>query len=328
MIEKPIELELVEELRTELTSYCYRMLGSIFDADDAVQDTLIRAWQGWDQFRQESSPRSWIYRIATNVCLDKLRYAKRRALPMDLSGPTVPIMEPRTVLPHTSWIWPVPDTACDPVDLLVRKDTLRLSFIALLQTLPPRQRAVLILYDVFQWSAKETAEAMGMTSAAVNSALQRARATMTRANLQSDELRDMDAETDHQLLSRYVEAFEQYDIDALMALFHENGSLSMPPFVMWVRDRTNLASFYEATRSHCFGSRLLPVSANSKNPAYAQYAPTGPDGTLRPWGIHVLEIKDGKIAHIHTFIDAALFSRFGLPTHLDAKTSTSRQPDE
>nr|WP_246310040.1 sigma-70 family RNA polymerase sigma factor [Paenibacillus frigoriresistens] len=328
MTEKPIELELFEEFRTELTSYCYRMLGSIFDADDAVQDTLIRAWQSWDQFRQEASPRSWIYRIATNVCLDKLRYTKRRALPMDLSGPAVSIVEPRTVLPHTSWIWPVPDTACDPVDLLVRKDTLRLSFIALLQTLPPRQRAVLILNDVLRWSAKQTAEAMGMTSVAVNSALQRARATMTRANLRSDELRDMDAEADRQLLSRYVEAFERYDIDVLMELFHENASLSMPPFVMWVRGHANLASFYAATRSHCFGSRLLPVSANGKNPAYAQYAPDRPDGTLKPWGIHVLEIKDGKIGHIHTFIDTALYSRFGLPTQLDARPAISKQSDE
>jgi RNA polymerase sigma-70 factor (TIGR02960 family) len=236
---------------------------------------------------------------------------------MDLSDPTAPIVEPRDTLPLTAWVWPAPDTAGDPADMVVRRDTIRLSFIAVLQTLPPRQRAVLILHDVFQWSAKQTADAMGMTAVAVNSALQRARATMTRANLRSDALRDMDGDADRQLLDRYVDAFEQYDIDALMALFHDNGSLSMPPFVMWVRGRANLASFYEATRSHCLGSRLLPVSANGNNSAYAQYAPTGHDGTLEPWGIHVLEIKDGKIAHIHTFIDAALYSRFGLPTRLD-----------
>jgi RNA polymerase sigma-70 factor (TIGR02960 family) len=324
MSEIQAELASVEELRPELTAYCYRMLGSIFEADDAVQDALIRAWQSWDQFRHESSRRFWIYRIATNVCLDKLRDAKRRALPMDLSDPTAPIVEPRDTLPLTAWVWPAPDTAGDPADIVVRRDTIRLSFIAVLQTLPPRQRAVLILHDVFQWSAKQTADAMGMTAVAVNSALQRARATMTRANLRSDALRDMDADADRQLLDRYVDAFEQYDIDALMALFHENGSLSMPPFVMWVRGRANLASFYEATRSHCLGSRLLPVSANGNNPAYAQYAPTGHDWTLEPWGIHVLEIKDGKLAHIHTFIDEALYSRFGLPTRLDPSPANSR----
>lgn len=151
---------------------------------------------------------------------------------------------------------------------------------------------------------------------------------INRSNLQSDALRDMDTYIDCQLLDRYVEAFEQYDIDALMALFHENGSLSMPPFVMWVRDRANLASFYEATRSHCFGSRLLPINVNGQNPAYAQYAPTGPEGILKPWGIHVLEIKNGKIAHIHTFIESTLYSRFGLPTHLDARTTTERLPDQ
>ncbi|MDQ0060543.1 sigma-70 family RNA polymerase sigma factor [Paenibacillus harenae] len=320
-----MELAAIEKLRPELTAYCYRMLGSIFEADDAVQDTLFRAWQSWDQFRQESSRQSWIYRIATNVCLDKLRTAKRRALSMNLSEPASSIMEPRDTLPRSAWIWPAPDTIADPAELVVQKNTIRLAFIAMLQTLPPRQRAVFILRDVFRWSAKEIGEALGMTSTAVNSGLQRARAMINRTNLQSDSLRDMDAYIDGQLLDRYVEAFEAYDIDALMALFHENGSLSMPPFVMWVRDRANLASFYEATRSHCYGSRLLPINVNGQSPAYAQYVPTGPEGTLKPWGIHVLEIKDGKIAHVHTFIESTLYSRFGLPSHLEARATTERQ---
>jgi len=314
MSEREVELETINKLRPELTAYCYRMLGSIFDADDAVQDTLIRVWQSWDQFRHESTRRSWIYRIATNVCLDKLRNAKRRVLSMDLSDPTTPIVVPQDTLPLTEWIWPMPDTAGDPADTVVRKDTIRLAFIAALQTLPPRQRAVLILHDVFRLTARQTANAMGMTSAAVNSALQRARSTMGRANIRSDTLRDTDNDTDQQLLDRYVEAFERYDINALMTIFHENGSVSMPPFVMWVQGRANLKSFYEATRSHCMGSRLMRVSVNGSTPALAQYASTESNENLDPWGIHVLEIKAGKIAHIHIFIDSALYTRFGLPT--------------
>ncbi|MFD1677084.1 sigma-70 family RNA polymerase sigma factor [Alicyclobacillus fodiniaquatilis] len=324
MSEKQVELAAAEILRPELTQYCYRMLGSIFDADDAVQDTFIRAWQNWDQLREESSRRFWLYRIATNICLDKLRSAKRRALPMDLSGPTSPISEPQDQLPLTAWVWPAPGTIRDPAELVAQKDTIRLSFIAVLQTLPPRQRAVLILCDVFRWSAKESADALGMTAAGVNSALQRARKNISQANLRSAAFRDLDVTIDLQLLNRYVDAFEAYDIDALMALFHEDGSLSMPPFVMWVRGRSNLVSFYQATKSHCVGSRLVPVTVNGNTPAFAQYVPAGSNETLEPWGIHVLEVKDSKIAHIHTFIDAALYARFGLPSRLNANQPIDR----
>lgn len=312
------EIDMIEELRSELIGYCYRMMGSIFEAEDAVQDAMLRVWQNWDQIRQDSSRRAWMYRIATNVCLDKLRNAKRRALPMDLSEPAAIITEPRDNLPRTSWIWPAPDTVGDPVDIVVSRETIRLSFIAILQLLTPRQRAVLILLDVFRWSAKETSIAMGMTVAAVNSALQRARATIAQSKLRSDELEDGDVEADQQLLERYVEAFEQYDIDALLALFQDNGSLSMPPFTMWVHGSSNLLSFYNTTRSHCSGSRLLPIRANGNGPAFAQYVPTGREGVLTPWGIHILEINHGKIAHIHHFIDSELFVRFGLPIGLDS----------
>jgi RNA polymerase sigma-70 factor (TIGR02960 family) len=311
-------IDMVEDLRSELTGYCYRMMGSIFEAEDAVQDAMLRVWQNWDRIQEHSSRRAWVYRIATNVCLDKLRYAKRRALPMDLSAPAARITEPRDSLPRASWIWPAPDTVHDPMDIVVSRETIRLSFIAILQLLPPRQRAVLILHDVFRWSASETANALGMTAAAVNSALQRARGTIARSNLRSDELKDGDVDADQQLLARYVEAFEQYDIDALLALFRENGSLSMPPFTMWVLGRSNLSEFYAATRSHCLGSRLLPVRVNGNSPAYAQYVPTGQDGVLTPWAIHVLEMSRGTIAHIYHFIDSELFVRFGLPTSVDA----------
>jgi len=310
-------VDMLEQLRSELTGFCYRMMGSIFEAEDAVQDTMLRVWQSWDQLREDASRRAWIYRIATNVCLDRLRNAKRRALPMDLSEPAAMVTEPKDNLPRSSWIWPAPDTACDPLHSLVSRETVRLSFIAMLQLLPPRQRAVLILLDVFRWSARETANALEMTTAAVNSALQRARATIARSNLRSDEWQGEDAEADQQLLARYVEAFEQYDIAALLALFHENGSLSMPPFTMWVRGSDNLSLFYNTTRSHCLGSRLLPVQAHGNAPAYAHYVPAGPDGPLVPWSIQILEIKQGKIAHVHHFIDSDLFVRLGMQTNLD-----------
>lgn len=313
MRERYEELDIAEEIRSELTGYCYRMMGSIFEAEDAVQDTMLRVWKSWDQIREDASRRSWIYRIATNVCLDKLRQAKRRALPMDLSDPTAIIVEPRDNLPRTAWIWPAPDFAGDPADIAISKESVRLSFIAMLQTLPPRQRAVLILHEVFRWSAKQTAEAMGMTTVAVNSALQRSRATLAQAKLRSDALRELDAEVDQRLLESYVEAFEKYDIEALLALFHESGGLSMPPFVMWVCGKMNMASFYQTTRSHCEGSRLVPVRANGSCPAYAQYVPAGRDGVLIPWSIHLLEIQSGKIAHIHQFVDTDLFARFDLP---------------
>lgn len=313
----PIEMAWVEELRPELTAYCYRMLGSIFDADDAVQDTMLRAWKNWSSFRNESSPRTWIYRIATNVCLDKVRGAKRRALPMDLSDPAVTVAIPTDTLPLTEWVWPVPDSAMDPADVATQKDTIRLAFIAAMQTLPPRQRGVLILRDVFGWSANETASAMETSVAAVNSALQRARATLDRANLQSDKLKDADAEASRQLLDRYVDAFERYDVDELVKLFHEDGSMSMPPFVMWVRGHKDLAAFYQTTRSHCLGSRLLPIRVNHTD-AFAQYAPSPSDGVFIPWGIHVPEIRDQQISHVHIFIDSALYPRLGLPVKLES----------
>ncbi|WP_042199298.1 sigma-70 family RNA polymerase sigma factor [Paenibacillus camerounensis] len=316
MSQKQDELDTLQELRSELTGYCYRMMGSIFEAEDAVQDTMLRAWQGWDQLRDHSSRRAWVYRIATNICLDRLRSAKRRALPMDMSEPAAVITEPRDSMPRDSWIWPAPGDGGDPATILISRESIRLSFIAILQLLPPRQRAVLILNEVFRWSAGESAEVLGMSTAAVNSALQRARAAVNRSDLRSEELREGAAEADTELIDSYVEAFEQYNIEALIALFNEEGSLSMPPFTMWVRGSSDLSSFYSITRSHCLGSRLLPVRANGNSPAFAQYVPAGADGLLTPWAIHVLETSQGKIAHIHHFIDSELFSRFGLPPEL------------
>jgi RNA polymerase sigma-70 factor (ECF subfamily) len=316
MNETALELQLFESLKPQLTSYCYRMLGSIDDADDAVQETYIRVWQGLSSFRKESSYKTWVYRIASNICLDKLRQAKRRTLPVDLSDPAVSIIEPRETLPDSSWVWPAPDFAETPEDALVRKDTLRLCFIALLQTLPPRQRAVFILKDVFEWSSKQIAETLGMSPAAVNSALQRARETMNRTKLRSEEFSMAGAEPDRDLLSRYVEAFEQFDIHALVSLFHEEGCMSMPPFVMWVRGKDDLFKFFSLTRWHCEGSKFLPVAVNGGYPAFAQYVPSKETSALVPWGIHIVEIKDGKIFHVQNFIHAKLFSRLGLPEQI------------
>lgn len=316
MNETAFDFEIFEKLKPELTSFCYRMLGSIADADDAVQETYIRVWRNWSSFRRQSSHKTWIYRITSNVCIDKLRQAKRRALPVDLLDPAVSIVEPRETLPETSWIWPAPDFAEDPGHVVERKSTLQLCFIALLQKLPPRQRAVLILKDVFEWPAKQIAETLGITPAAVNSALQRARETLDRANLRSEELCMMEGEPDHALLSRYVEAFEQFDIPALVELFHEEGCLSMPPFEMWVRGKDNLFKFFALTRWHCEGSRFLPITVNGGYPAFAQYMPSDDPSILVPWGIHVIVTKDGKILHTQNFIHAKLFSRFGLPEQI------------
>ncbi|MFC4598083.1 sigma-70 family RNA polymerase sigma factor [Cohnella hongkongensis] len=311
------DMKLFESYKPGLTAFCYRMLGSMDDADDAVQETYIRAWQSWDVFRQEASIKTWIYRIASNLCLDKLRQAKRRVLPVDLSDPAAAIVAPSETLPESAWIWPSPDFGGSPEDILVRRDTLKLCFIALLQALPPRQRAVLILKDVFEWSSKQIAETLNMSPAAVNSALQRARETMSRTQLRSDEISRMDAEPEPDLLSRYVEAFEQFDINALVSLFHEEGCMSMPPFPMWVSGQDDLFKFFTLTRWHCEGSKFLPATVNGGYPALAQYMPSKDGSVLVPWGVHVLEVKDNRIRHVQNFINTKLFSRLGLPEQLD-----------
>ena len=316
MNETAVDLQSFERLKSGLTSFCYRMLGSIDDADDAVQETYIRVWQSWQTFRRESSYKTWVYRIAANVCVDKLRQAKRRNRPVDLSDAAASIVEPRETLPDSAWIWPAPDARESPEDIVIRKDTLQLCFIAILQTLPPRQRAVFILKDVFEWSAKQIAEALGMSPAAVNSALQRARESIDRAKLQSDEFSLMNVEPDHEVLSRYVDAFEQIDIEALVALFHEEGRMSMPPFSMWVRGKEDLHAFFTLTRWHCEGSRFIPITSNGGYPAFAQYVPSNEHSDLVPWGIHVLVIMDHRIYHAQNFIHTELFSRFGLPDRI------------
>ena len=312
----------LDEYRTELNGYCYRMLGSAFEAEDAVQETMVRAWKAYDRFEGRSALRSWLYRIATNVCMDMLGSAQRRARPMEL-GPSWKARDVTEVvpLPEQVWVGPVPDSRVvadrsDPADVAVARDSIRLAFVAALQHLPPKQRAVLILREVLAWSAQETAELLGLTVASVNSALQRARATISSVDLTGDRLEPLDKEQSD-LLARYVKAFEAYDMASLAALLHEDATLSMPPLKFWFRGHEDIREFMVGPGAACEGSRLVPTVANGL-PAFGQYRPSGPNGRHEPWALIVLEISGGKIAGINSFLDVeSVFPLFGLPPLLD-----------
>jgi RNA polymerase sigma-70 factor (ECF subfamily) len=306
------------EHRRELTGYCYRMLGSAFDAEDAVQETMVRAWRGIADFEGRSALRSWLYRIATNVCLDQLSGRQRRALPMDLSGsPWQPVESSLAARrPRTAWVEPILDRQVlpedgDPAERAVIRESIRLAFIAALQHLPPRQRAVLVLREVLRWKAEEVAQLLDTTVASVNSALQRARATM--ASLDGvPEPRPLD-DRDRELLARYVDTFERYDIDALVQLLREDATQHMPPFEMWLRGADDIATWMLGPGAACRGSRVLGVQANG-SPAVAQWKPLD-GGGFAPWALHVLEVADGRVTHISSFLDLdnELFLALGLP---------------
>jgi RNA polymerase sigma-70 factor (ECF subfamily) len=312
----------LEVHRRELTGYCYRMLGSSFDAADAVQETFLRALRAADSFEGRSSLRSWLYRIATNVCTDMHRSARRRARPMDLG----PASEPDEAnlggfLPEATWVTPIADGEvlpehADPAELAVARESVRLAFVTALQHLPARQRAVLILCEVLRWQASEVAELLDTTVPAVNSALQRARATM--AALPAD-ARTPDLSADNaELLARYVDAFERYDISAFVRVLHEDAIMSMPPFAMWLQGAEDIGHFMLLPGpSACRGSKLIPTAANGC-PAFAHYKPD-PAGGYAPWALQVLEISDGRVAGFHCFLDTErLFPRFGMPPRLPA----------
>lgn len=312
----------LEAHRGELRGYCYRMLGSVFDADDAVQDTLVKAWQAQDGFEGRSSVRSWLYRIATNTCLDALRSRQRRALPMDLSSPVPATTAPGEPLADSVWIEPAPqgDVARsdgDPASRAVFQDSVRLAFVAALQLLPPRQRAVLILREVLAWQASEVAELLDTTVASINSALQRARATLAASGISEGRPAQPLTDAERALLARYVTAFESYDIPSLVALLHEDASISMPPLALWLRGRQDLHDWYVGFGAGCAGSVLVPITANDM-PGFAQYKPS-PDGDLASWSIQVLELSEGQLVHVHHFLDPALFTRFGLPSRIPAQ---------
>ncbi|MCK9494881.1 MAG: sigma-70 family RNA polymerase sigma factor [Dehalococcoidia bacterium] len=311
----------LEPYRRELTAYCYRMLGSAFEAEDAVQDTFLRAWKSYDRFEGRSSLRTWLYRIATNVCLNMVTGSQRRARSMDL-GPSGTAESPLGErLPEERWILPVPDTRVlpdsgDPVDIVATRDSVRLAFVAALHRLPPRQRAVLILREVLDWRATEVAELLDTTVASVNSALQRARATLSQRDVSGTAPSEVTDEHDRELLARYVEAFERYDLDALTSLLHEDATWSMPPFPLWLETHLDIRRFCLGTGITCKDSRLVPVSANGM-PAFAQYKPAE-DGGFTPWALQVLEIAGGRIAGVTFFLDTPrLFPLFDLPLHLD-----------
>ncbi|WP_435129931.1 sigma-70 family RNA polymerase sigma factor [Actinacidiphila sp. bgisy144] len=338
--------ERLEAHRAELTGYCYRMLGSAFEAEDAVQETMVRAWRGAGGFEGRASLRSWLYRIATNVCLDSLKAGRRRARPMDLSpaGRADAMLPDRT--PAAEWVEPVPDVRAlpssgDPADVVVSRESIRLAFVAALQHLPPRQRAVLILREVLAWKASETAELLGTTVASVNSALQRARATLAGAGVSSSHEAGqtpsgaptsgpaaapaaMDREQ-QLLLERYVDAFERYDLDALTELLHQDATLSMPPYPMWLRGHEQIRAWLTGTGRECEGSRLLPVAANGTL-GFGQYRRDPAGRGHRAWALQVLEVSAGRVSGLNSFLDVQrLFPLFGLPLELPAEPSEFEQ---
>ena len=322
VVAEPMALEL-DQHRRELTGYCYRMLGSAFDAEDAVQETMVRAWRSREGFEGRAAVRSWLYRIATNVSLDMLNARNRRALPMDLSPtawqPVAASLE--GVLPEQSWVEPIPDSRVlpeggDPAEMAVARESIRLAFVAALQHLPPRQRAVLILRDVLRWKAEEVAGLLDTSVASVNSALQRARATLAAKGVREDEHPQALDEEHAALLERYVDAFERYDIEAFTSLLHEDATQSMPPYRLWLRGPVDIGRFMLGPGIACRGSRLLPVMANG-TPAFANYKPSAEPGRLDPWAIHHLEVSGDRISGITSFLNKQLFAYFGLPPHLE-----------
>ena len=318
---RDLELQL-EQHRAELTAYCYRMLASPFEAEDAVQETMLRAWRGLDRFEGRAALRSWLYRIATNVCLDMLSSRERRARPMDLGPSREPIEANLSTLPEVTWIEPIPDVRVaaggDPAALTEARETIRLAFVAALQHLPPKQRAVLILCEVLRWKASEVAELLETSVASVNSALQRARATLEASDVSlAEESGSLEA-ADADLLARYVRAFEEYDMEALTSLIREDAIQSMPPYELWLSGREDMLSFWVGPGATCRGSRMIPAGSANGSPAYGQYRPSA-DGGYEPWALQVVEIEDGRIVELTFFLDTgAIFPLFGLPSRLDS----------
>jgi RNA polymerase sigma-70 factor (ECF subfamily) len=316
-----LEPELAQ-YRAELTAYAYRMLGSTFESEDAVQETLLRAWRSFDRFEGRASVRSWLYSIATNVCLDMLSGRERRARPMDL-GPSqaADIVNLGDPLSEVTWIEPMPDgriipSSADPAEVAELRESVRLAFVAALQHLPPRQRAVLILREVLRWKATEVAELLGSSVASVNSALQRARAALdANGPTAAPPSKPMD-DDQRQLLKRYVDAFERYDLDSLTALLVKDATWSMPPYALWLVGHPDIRRWCLGPGIGCKDSRLIATTANGA-PAYGQYKPSA-DGGLEPWALQVLEVGDGRISGVCFFLDTArFFPLFGLPARLE-----------
>jgi RNA polymerase sigma-70 factor (ECF subfamily) len=311
----------LEEHRRELIAYCYRMLGSPFEAEDAVQDTLVRAWRGIDRFEGRSALKSWLYRIATNVCLDMLASRERRARPMDLGPAQEPVLANLHTRPDESFVEPIPDAlvaqGSDPAEIAATRDSVRLALVAALQHLPPRQRAALILCEVLRWKSSEVAELLDTTTASVNSALQRARATLEEQDLSAEKPLPLD-QVDHELLARYVAAFEAYDVDALTSLIREDATQSMPPFDMWLAGREDVLAWWFGPGIGCKGSRVLPAGSANGAPAFGQYKPSESGSGYDPWALQVLQTTRTGIVEFTFFLDTKrLFPLFGLPPRLE-----------
>ncbi len=311
-----------EQHRVGLTGYCYRMLGSSFEAEDAVQEAMLRAWKAQDSFAGRSSRKSWLYRIATNVCFDMLTARQKRARPMDLGPCSRALDSLASPTAESVWIEPSADArtlpgVVDPAEATMAKESVRLAFVAALQQLPPRQRAVLLLREVLRWSAAEVAELLGTSVASANSALQRARATMDANGTTEAEVLEPTDAAQRELLARYLDAFTRYDIDTLVALLREDATMCMPPFPMWLQGPASVKEWMLGPGSQCEGSFVAPVAANGM-PAFAQWRQTEDKTSYYPWAIHVVEVRDGKIVGLNFFLDTErLWPLFGLPQHPD-----------
>lgn len=315
-----VDISQLEPHRSALTGHCYRMLGSIADAEDAVQETMVRAWKNMERFEGRSSVRTWLYRIATNVCLDVLARSSQKMRPME-TGSRGTIDDTLETRERTHWLDPIPDALAlpsdaSPFELTALRQSIRLAFVAALQHLPPRQRAALILSEVLGWSAIEVAEALDMTVAAVNSALQRARATLD-ARRGTEVPSSLDDE-DVALLDRYVDAFQRYDVDALVATLCHDATFSMPPYTLWLQGPESVRGWLLGPGAECRGSKLLPTRASGA-PAFGQYRVGADAGTWKPWALIVLELGDDGIAGWNSFLDTeSLFPKFGLPAEIRA----------
>jgi RNA polymerase sigma-70 factor (ECF subfamily) len=312
----------LEPHRSALTAFCYRMLGSPFEAEDAVQETFVRALRGAESFEGRSAIKTWLHRIATNVCLDMLRGRQHRSRPMDLGPAREPVASNLRTLPETTWLEPMPDTLIaadpDPAEAVVARETVRLAFVAALQHLPPRQRAALILCEVMRWKAAEVAELLGTSVASVNSSLQRARATLEAAGASSIRPAPEMDKAQRELLARYVEAFERYDITALTSVIRDDAKQSMPPYDLWLSGRDDMFRWWFGPGIGCRGSRLVATMTANGSPAYGQYKPSASGSGYEPWALQVIELAADGVEEITFFLRTeVLFPLFGLPLHLD-----------
>ncbi|MGO8883131.1 MAG: sigma-70 family RNA polymerase sigma factor [Streptosporangiaceae bacterium] len=320
-----------ESYRRELFAHCYRMLGSVHDAEDLVQETYLRAWRAYDRFEGRSSLRTWLYRIATSACLTALESRGRRPMPTGLGAPAADPDAELAEQAEVPWLEPVPDALVtagpgDPAAIAAGRESIRLAFIAALQHLPPRQRAVLILREVLNWRAAEVADLLGTSTAAVNSMLQRARAQLSQAGLTEESVTEPVSPQQRQLLERYMAAFERYDIPALVKLFTADAVWEMPPFPGWYHGAEAIGRLVAAQcpAKRPGDLRMLATGANGQ-PGYGMYLRDG-TGRYQPFQLQAVHLRAGAIDHVAAFFDPSLFPLFGLPAALPAQAAPAGPP--